>query len=198
MRDIWFLITDHKGIVKILAILYFTDSSIIIADPEADPSKVEKPFVIKGLSTEKVDVGEMKNLTRYNCAYESDDDKTRVLTVDKNDDGTYFKMSIDVKNSGTNEEYVRTQAAGTFDIDGISEDMSALLGDSRSIIEDFLREQCALYYPTAVEAECNGILTADFNANEYRVDFSLKDTEDQQLTGITVVYHLSTKQCELM
>lgn len=140
----------------------------------------------------------MKNLTRYNCAYESDDDKTRVLTVDKNDDGTYFKMSIDVKNSGTNEEYVRTQAAGTFDIDGISEDMSALLGDSRSIIEDFLREQCALYYPTAVEAECNGILTADFNANEYRVDFSLKDTEDQQLTGITVVYHLSTKQCELM
>lgn len=268
MRDIWFLITDHKGIVKILAILiaifcvvsigvssytstmkvqeqqeqqakkkekekqiknssvklkkdqqktideyddataqfsallssnvwatysgtgrtlYFTDSSIIIADPEADPSKVEK-----------VDVGEMKNLTRYNCAYESDDDKTRVLTVDKNDDGTYFKMSIDVKNSGTNEEYVRTQAAGTFDIDGISEDMSALLGDSRSIIEDFLREQCALYYPTAVEAECNGILTADFNANEYRVDFSLKDTEDQQLTGITVVYHLSTKQCELM
>lgn len=76
--------------------------------------------------------------------------------------------------------------------------MSALLGDSRSIIEDFLREQCALYYPTAVEAECNGILTADFNANEYRVDFSLKDTEDQQLTGITVVYHLSTKQCELM
>lgn len=194
MRDIWFLITDHKGIVKILAILiaifcvvsigvssytstmkvqeqqeqqakkkekekqiknssvklkkdqqktideyddataqfsallssnvwatysgtgrtlYFTDSSIIIADPEADPSKVEKPFVIKGLSTEKVDVGEMKNLTRYNCAYESDDDKTRVLTVDKNDDGTYFKMSIDVKNSGTNEEYVRTQAAGT-------------------------------------------------------------------------------------
>ena len=238
MRDIWFLITDHKGIVKILAILiaifcvvsigvssytstmkvqeqqeqqakkkekekqiknssvklkkdqqktideyddataqfsallssnvwatysgtgrtlYFTDSSIIIADPEADPSKVEKPFVIKGLSTEKVDVGEMKNLTRYNCAYESDDDKTRVLTVDKNDDG-----------------------------------------DSRSIIEDFLREQCALYYPTAVEAECNGILTADFNANEYRVDFSLKDTEDQQLTGITVVYHLSTKQCELM
>ena len=91
-----------------------------------------------------------------------------------------------------------TQAAGTFDIDGISEDMSALLGDSRSIIEDFLREQCALYYPTAVEAECNGILTADFNANEYRVDFSLKDTEDQQLTGITVVYHLSTKQCELM
>ena len=270
MRDIWFLITDHKGIVKILAILiaifcvvsigvssytstmkvqeqqeqqakkkekekqiknssvklkkdqqktideyddataqfsallssnvwatysgtgrtlYFTDSSIIIADPEADPSKVEKPFVIKGLSTEKVDVGEMKNLTRY---------KTRVLTVDKNDDGTYFKMSIDVKNSGTNEEYVRTQAAGTFDIDGISEDMSALLGDSRSIIEDFLREQCALYYPTAVEAECNGILTADFNANEYRVDFSLKDTEDQQLTGITVVYHLSTKQCELM
>ena len=67
----------------------------------------------------------MKNLTRYNCAYESDDDKTRVLTVDKNDDGTYFKMSIDVKNSGTNEEYVRTQAAGTFDIDGISEDMSA-------------------------------------------------------------------------
>lgn len=94
--------------------------------------------------------------------------------------------------------YVRTQAAGTFDIDGISEDMSALLGDSRSIIEDFLREQCALYYPTAVEAECNGILTADFNANEYRVDFSLKDTEDQQLTGITVVYHLSTKQCELM
>lgn len=46
-------------------------------------------------------------------------------------------MSIDVKNSGTNEEYVRTQAAGTFDIDGISEDMSALLGDSRSIIEDF-------------------------------------------------------------
>lgn len=159
MRDIWFLITDHKGIVKILAILiaifcvvsigvssytstmkvqeqqeqqakkkekekqiknssvklkkdqqktideyddataqfsallssnvwatysgtgrtlYFTDSSIIIADPEADPSKVEKPFVIKGLSTEKVDVGEMKNLTRYNCAYESDDDKTRV------------------------------------------------------------------------------------------------------------------------
>lgn len=53
-------------------------------------------------------------------------------------------------------------------------------------IEDFLREQCALYYPTAVEAECNGILTADFNANEYRVDFSLKDTEDQQLTGITV------------
>lgn len=140
----------------------------------------------------------MKNLTRYNCTYESDDDKTRVLTVDKNDDGTYFKMSIDVKNSGTNEEYVRTQAAGTFDIDGISEDMSALLGDSRSIIEDFLREQCALYYPTAVEAECNGILTADFNANEYRVDFSLKDTEDQQLTGITVVYHLSTKQCELM
>lgn len=103
--------------------LYFTDSSIIIADPEADPSKVEKPFVIKGLSTEKVDVGEMKNLTRYNCAYESDDDKTRVLTVDKNDDGTYFKMSIDVKNSGTNEEYVRTQAAGTFDIDGISEDI---------------------------------------------------------------------------
>ena len=279
MRDIWFLITDHKGIVKILAILiaifcvvsigvssytstmkvqeqqeqqakkkekekqiknssvklkkdqqktideyddataqfsallssnvwatysgtgrtlYFTDSSIIIADPEADPSKVEKPFVIKGLSTEKVNVGEMKNLTRYNCAYESDDDKTRVLTVDKNDDGTYFKMSIDVKKSGTNEEYVRTQAAGTFDIDGISEDMSALLGDSRSIIEDFLREQCALYYPTAVEAECNGILTADFNANEYRVDFSLKDTEDQQLTGITVVYHLSTKQCELM
>ena len=80
----------------------------------------------------------------------------------------------------------------------VSEDMSALLGDSRSIIEDFLREQCALYYPTAVEAECNGILTADFNANEYRVDFSLKDTEDQQLTGITVVYHLSTKQCELM
>ena len=67
-----------------------------------------------------------------------------------------------------------------------------------TIIEDFLREQCALYYPTAVEAECNGILTADFNANEYRVDFSLKDTEDQQLTGITVVYHLSTKQCELM
>ena len=204
MRDIWVLITDHKGIVKILAILiaifcvvsigvssytstmkvqeqqeqqakkkekekqiknssvklkkdqqktideyddataqfsallssnvwatysgtgrtlYFTDSSIIIADPEADPSKVEKPFVIKGLSTEKVDVGEMKNLTRYNCAYESDDDKTRVLTVDKNDDGTYFKMSIDVKNSGTNEEYVRTQAAGTFDIDGISEEL---------------------------------------------------------------------------
>ena len=208
MRDIWFLITDHKGIVKILAILiaifcvvsigvssytstmkvqeqqeqqakkkenekqiknssvklkkdqqktideyddataqfsallssnvwatysgtgrtlYFTDSSIIIADPEADPSKVEKPFVIKGLSTEKVDVGEMKNLTRYNCAYESDDDKTRVLTVDKNDDGTYFKMSIDVKNSGTNEEYVRTQAAGTFDIDGISEDICRIL-----------------------------------------------------------------------
>lgn len=48
-------------------------AAISIADPEADPSKVEKPFVIKGLSTEKVDVGEMKNLTRYNCAYESDD-----------------------------------------------------------------------------------------------------------------------------
>lgn len=149
-------------------------------------------------TTNAVNTGLVGSATRYNCAYESDDDKTRVLTVDKNDDGTYFKMSIDVKNSGTNEEYVRTQAAGTFDIDGISEDMSALLGDSRSIIEDFLREQCALYYPTAVEAECNGILTADFNANEYRVDFSLKDTEDQQLTGITVVYHLSTKQCELM
>ena len=267
MRDIWFLITDHKGIVKILAILIaifcvvsigvssytstmkvqeqqeqqakkkekekqIKNSSVKLKKDQQKTideyddataqfsallssnvwatysgtgrtlyftdSKVEKPFVIKGLSTEKVDVGEMKNLTRYNCAYESDDDKTRVLTVDKNDDGTYFKMSIDVKNSGTNVEYVRTQAAGTFDIDGISEDMSALLGDSRSIIEDFLREQCALYYPTAVEAECNGILTADFNANEYRVDFSLKDTEDQQLTGITVVYHLSTKQCELM
>ena len=48
--------------------LYFTDSSIIIADPEADPSKVEKPFVIKGLSTEKVDVGEMKNLTIHHPA----------------------------------------------------------------------------------------------------------------------------------
>ena len=107
--------------------LYFTESSIIIADPEANPNKVEKPFIIKGLSTEKVDVGEMVNLTRYNCAYESDDDKTHVLTVDKNDDGTYFKMSIDVENNGTNEEYTRTQAAGSFDIDGIDDGLSEIL-----------------------------------------------------------------------
>lgn len=55
-------------------------------------------------------------------------------------------------------------------------------------------------YNFAVDSDTylNPFDTADFNANEYRVDFSLKDTEDQQLTGITVVYHLSTKQCELM
>lgn len=34
---------------------------------------------------------------------------------------------------GSHNLYVRTQAAGTFDIDGISEDMYALLGDSRMI-----------------------------------------------------------------
>ena len=116
--------------------LYFTESSIIIADPEANPNKVEKPFIIKGLSTEKVDVGEMVNLTRYNCAYESDDDKTHVLTVDKNDDGTYFKMSIDVENNGTNEEYTRTQAAGSFDIDGIDDGLSEILGNAKDTIED--------------------------------------------------------------
>ena len=70
-------------------------------------------------------------LTRYNCAYESDDDKTHVLTVDKNDDGTYFKMSIDVENNGTNEEYTRTQAAGSFDIDGIDDGLSEILGNAK-------------------------------------------------------------------
>lgn len=281
MRDIWFLITDHKGIVKVVVLLiaifcaisigigvyttsvqtqeqqkqeqkakkkerekqikkssvtltkaqqkivdkydqstaqfsallssniwatysgtgrtlYFTESSIIIADPEANPNKVENPFIIKGLSTEKVDVGEMVNLTRYNCAYESDDDKTHVLTVDKNDDGTYFKMSIDVENNGTNEEYTRTQAAGSFDIDGIDDGLSEILGNAKDTIEDYVREQCALFYPTAVKASCNGILTADFNANEYRLDFSLEDSDEQQLTGITVIYHLSNQECELM
>lgn len=281
MRDIWFLITDHKGIVKVVVLLiaifcaisigigvyttsvqtqeqqkqeqkakkkkrekqikkssvtltkaqqkivdkydqstaqfsallssniwatysgtgrtlYFTESSIIIADPEANPNKVEKLFIIKGLSTEKVDVGEMVNLTRYNCAYESDDDKTHVLTVDKNDDGTYFKMSIDVENNGTNEEYTRTQAAGSFDIDGIDDGLSEILGNAKDTIEDYVREQCALFYPTAVKASCNGILTADFNANEYRLDFSLEDSDEQQLTGITVIYHLSNQECELM
>lgn len=178
--------------------LYFTESSIIIADPEANPNKVEKPFIIKGLSTEKVDVGEMVNLTRYNCAYESDDDKTHVLTVDKNDDGTYFKMSIDVENNGTNEEYTRTQAAGSFDIDGIDDGLSEILGNAKDTIEDYVREQCALFYPTAVKASCNGIMTADFNANEYRLDFSLEDSDEQQLTGITVIYHLSNQECELM
>jgi len=140
----------------------------------------------------------MVNLTRYNCAYESDDDKTHVLTVDKNDDGTYFKMSIDVENNGTNEEYTRTQAAGSFDIDGIDDGLSEILGNAKDTIEDYVREQCALFYPTAVKASCNGILTADFNANEYRLDFSLEDSDEQQLTGITVIYHLSNQECELM
>ena len=101
-------------------------------------------------------------------------------------------------NNGTNEEYTRTQAAGSFDIDGIDDGLSEILGNAKDTIEDYVREQCALFYPTAVKASCNGILTADFNANEYRLDFSLEDSDEQQLTGITVIYHLSNQECELM
>ena len=177
--------------------IYFTDSSIIITDPSAEPQKTEKPFVIKALSTDTVNVGEMTNLTRYTCAYETTGEKSHVLTVDKNEDGSYFKMSIDLTGSGSPEEFSRTQAATTFEITGVSDEMSSTLKDSWNDIEDFIREQCALFYPNTVKAVSNNTIQTDFNDMVYILSFDLKDSNDDQITTITMAYNFDTHECSL-
>lgn len=178
--------------------IYFTDSSMIVADPNTEPRKKETPFVIKALSTSTVNVGEMTGLTRYTCAYESSDEESHVLTVDKNDDGSYFNLSIDLTGSGTPEEYSRTQAASTFEIDGISSEMSEMLGNNEQNIEDYLREQCALFYPNASKAISNGGIEADFNEMTYSLTFNLQNEDSDYISSLTIIYNFKTHKCSTL
>ena len=115
MRDIWFLITDHKGIVKILAILIaifcvvsigvssYTSTMKVQEQQEQQAKKKEKEKQIKNSSV-KLKKDQQKTIDEY-------DDATAQFSA-------LLSSNVWATYSGTNEEYVRTQAAGTFDIDG--------------------------------------------------------------------------------
>lgn len=170
----------------------FTEKTF--AESQKDSDVIEIPYVISDIKRNRFSSSD-KEIDQTIAAIQTPDG-THLLTL------TYlaaqqsetWTLSSDIFQ--TKGDFQRAATATEFTITG-DEDMrttlAVLLGSDTSMLEDLLKDYCALYYPSASEAYWSGSADVDWVEHTVNTDFSLNNAAK---THVLVTYHSDTSSYE--
>lgn len=113
-----------------------------------------------------------------------------IMTCTATTAGNGIGMSVTSSAFNLSKSYARSTAALTFAIEGMTDKMDTLIGNTTPALTEQLREYCALTYPTASKATWDKTATVDWEYNT--VGFSVK-LDNSSKTQVALTYHMDTK-----
>lgn len=78
--------------------------------------------------------------------------------------------------------YERTESVENITVKGLNSEVTTLLGDDADKLTSELSKWCALHYPTATEAQWDGVASIDWTSNTITTSFTLNDSTSSDLT----------------
>lgn len=170
----------------------FTETSF--AEKRAGEDIEETPYVITSTKRTKLNSADKQIDQTIAAIQVPDGTHLMTLTYLTQKDSETWTLSCDALD--TQGDLQRHAAATDFAVVG-DEDMATtlavLLGGDTSMLEDLLKDYCALYYPSASEARWSGAAEADWASQTVTTDFTLNNSAK---THVLVTYRTDTASYE--
>lgn len=98
------------------------------------------------------------------------------------------ELTVNSSDFSKSKSYIRTKAANGLNVEGLNEEVKALIKNKTTELDEFLTEYCSIYYPTASVATWDQKVEANYNSNIVEMSFTLNNLGTSR---IAVTYDLT-------
>lgn len=98
------------------------------------------------------------------------------------------ELTVNSSDFSKSKSYIRTKAANGLNVEGLNDEVKALIKDKTADLDEFLTEYCSIYYPTASVATWDQKVEANYSSNMVEMSFTLNNLGTSR---IAVTYDLT-------